>query len=84
MITNVTNLYLRTGSRASRAASGLPPIALSRKPNSERLSRNQKTSAMPIIQTACIGNFSGSAWLARPRNRSMSPGVAFMPGSWNR
>ena len=34
---NAANLYLRIGRRASWAASGLPPIALSRKPKSERL-----------------------------------------------
>ena len=31
------NLYLTMGRRASSAAGGLPPIALSRKPNSDRL-----------------------------------------------
>ena len=52
-------MYLRTGSRASAAAWRLPPMALSRKPKSERPSRKPKITSSAIIHTPCIGNLPG-------------------------
>ena len=78
-VMNAANLYLRIGSRASSAASGLPPMALSRKPNSERASTNPTTIAMPIIQRPCIGMSNGRSWFDRPKNQSISPGGTGLP-----
>ena len=63
-----------TGRRASVAATGLPPIAIRRKPNSERCSRSPTTTAMPIIQTHFDRELDASRSCAvRPMKKSSSP-----------
>ncbi len=80
LMMNAANLYLVMGSRASSAAAGLPPMALSRKPNSERLRMKPMTMATPSIQSACIGMPNGRSWLDRPKNQSTCSWGTVLPG----
>ena len=78
---NAANLYLRIGRRASSAASGLPPMALSRNPNSDRLRRKPMTTATPgpSRRPASGNRAAGSGWTGR-RTRRPAPGGRPCPG----
>src|SRR5581483_9794421 len=70
--TKVTNLYRVTGSLEVRAASGLPPIANSRKPKSERWSRSPISTAKTISQTTWIGMLNGRVVAPSAENQPSS------------
>src|SRR4051812_17582808 len=77
---NAANLYFMIGSRARSAAAALPPIALRRNPNSDRLRMNPMTIATPVIHRACIGMLNGSAWLDSAKNHAIWSGGTTLPG----
>ena len=65
-------LYLSTGRRASAAATGLPPIAFSRKPNSERWSSKPTITASTSIHSTSSEIGCAPKLAVRPVKKSSS------------